>query len=278
MIKFALVGYPLSHTLSPFIYKKIFEMANIEGEYRVFEIPSRRLFYNVCPGLLESGYKGINVTIPYKVDAYFLSELKSNIVLRTQNANFLFLSEKKIASENTDYYGLKGSFIGHLPSKRRSAVIIGYGGAARTCMTLLEDLGFEKIFVIIRNKEKALKSLKDFLNSFTKAKINLVENPEKISDTLDLLINASPAGMFPNVNELPFGSDLILKVSPDGMVFDLIYNPKETLLLKIARERGIKVLNGLKMLVYQAVNAIEKVVDINIDKERLYKTVEYEYE
>ncbi|MCX7831286.1 MAG: hypothetical protein N2440_00050 [Actinobacteria bacterium] len=278
MIKFALVGHPLSHTISPLIYKKIFEMAKIKGDYRIFEIPTRRLFYNICSELLENGYDGINVTIPYKVDAFYLSELKSDVVLRTQNANFLYLSEGKIASENTDYFGLEGSIRDHISSKRKAAAVIGYGGAARTCMTLLKDLSFERIFVVVRNKERALKSLKDFLQSFSRANIILIENPEEVLDELDLLVNATPAGMYPNVNELPFGSDLILKVSQDGMVLDLIYNPKETLLLKMAKERGIKVSNGLKMLVYQAVNAIEKVADINIDKDKLYISVENEYE
>lgn len=272
-MKLALLGYPLKHTLSPFIFEKIFKAAGIEGSYHAIEVPSKRLFYHLVPELLSSGYAGLNVTIPYKVDAFTIADEKSEIVKRTLSANFLYMKDLSIVAENTDYFGLKESLEELEVDSKNAACVIGYGGAARTCLTLFSDLGFKSIYVIARNPEKAKVSLKEVVKKLT-SKVFVVSEVSEIIESLDLLVNASPAGMHPKIKELPHGFEALQKVSKKGAVLDLIYNPRETVLLAEAKKKGLKTMNGLKMLIVQAVKAFEIIDDKKIDAEFLMRQVE----
>lgn len=277
-MKFALLGYPLSHTFSPKIFGKIFEIAGIEGEYHVVELPTRRLFYHAVCELLESGFDGLNVTIPYKQDAFLLAERRSQTASRTMNANFIYKENGLIRAENTDYWGLRKSIESEIELKNLAGAVIGYGGAAQTSSVLLSDLGFEKIFVIARNPEKAEKAFNAIKNTNKASEFVIISDAGAMDTEIDILINASPAGMYPKVNELPHGSEAVFKLRTGGVLVDLIYNPKKTKLMEIAEKRGLKALNGLKMLVYQAVNAFEIIADKKVSAGDILIWLEKQYE
>jgi len=196
-MKLGLLGYPLGHSFSPKIFSIIFEETGTKGTYSLIEIPQRRLFYYFAIEALQNGYDGFNVTIPYKVDAYNLAEARTEAALRVKNANFIYLKHGKIVADNTDYYGFSKSLQRMNLSKAKKAAVIGYGGSARTVICVLEDLGFENVYVVARNPEKARKVLADFI---TKGKIELLANPAEFKAELDLIVNATPAGMYPETD------------------------------------------------------------------------------
>lgn len=272
MYKFGLIGYPLGHTFSPKIFEQIFKEAGVNGVYRIFEIPTRRLFYQTCIELLTNGFHGLNVTIPYKIDAYYLAEEKEIEAVKCQNANFLYLKDGVPVAANTDYEGLRETIKNELKLHSGSAAIIGYGGAARTSAAVLDDLGINTIYFVVRDLKKAKYALQDHSGNL-KAEVNIVENPASVASQLDILINASPAGMFPDVEKLPHGHELLNNVLPDGMVVDLIYNPPETKLLQLARKNSLKTKNGLYMLIVQAVKSFEKVADIKIEPATILRAI-----
>lgn len=162
--------------------------------------------------------------------------------------------------------------------KTLTGAVIGYGGAAQTSSVLLFDIGFRKVFVIARNVAKAEKIFEPIQKSIQKAEVAVVSSSDAIDVELDVLINASPAGMYPRVDELPHGFEAVSKLGPHGVLVDLIYNPKKTKLMLLAEDRGIKALNGLKMLVYQAVNAFEIVADKKVNAEEILSWLERQHE
>jgi len=273
-MKFALLGYPLGHSLSPEIFREIFNEAGVKGSYYLVEIPNRRLFYAFASDALKDGYVGLNVTIPYKIDAYYLAEDKTEIATRVKNANFLFLKNNRLTADNTDYYGFLNSVKNLLSFKAQKAAVIGYGGSARTVICALKDLDYKEIYVIARNVERAKDRLKDFLSDGT---IRIISRVDEFRDEIDLIVNASPAGMYPHTEVLPFGAELISCLGPHGLVYDLIYNPPETKLLKEAKIKGFKTMNGLEMLVLQAVKSFMNVSDIEINEINVLKRIMKDY-
>lgn len=269
-MKFALLGYPLGHSLSPEIFREIFLEAGVKGSYHLIEIPSRRLFYSFASEALKDGYSGFNVTIPYKIDAYYLAEDKTEIAARVKNANFLFLKDGKLTADNTDYYGFLNSVKKQITFEPVRAAVIGYGGSARTVICALKDLGFEEIYVVARNVKKAKRKLEDLLR---KGSVKIIGEADEFRGEIDLIVNASPAGMHPHTDVLPFGAELISNLRDDGLAFDLIYNPPETKFLKAAKTRGCRTVNGLEMLVFQAVKSFKNVSDIEINETNILKRV-----
>lgn len=272
LFKACLLGFPLTHSYSPRIFKKFFELSGIEGDYRAIEVATKRMFYISVSELLNSGYKGINVTIPFKKDAYIYAEKKSAVAKKCGSVNLLYLdSQKYIFGENTDYYGFADSLSNSIDlSSIETACVIGTGGSARTVINVLYDIGVRKIFVSSRS-EKSFKILIEDLLSDVKSRIVPVENIEKKKISFDILVNCTPAGMYPNIDELPSGFNLIDHVRNGGLVYDLIYNPEKTMLLKLAEERGLRIKNGWEMLILQALKTFEILADKKLEKSEVLK-------
>lgn len=231
MNKFVLIGRKLSHSYSPEIHNKFYEKYNIDAYYTLMPIEKEEL-KSVVDKMRSKEITGINITIPYKTDIIeFIDEL-SDAAKRIGAVNILHNDNGKIVGHNTDYYGFINTLKNNnIDPKGKDVYILGSGGASKASVTALEDLD-ANIFVVSRNPNKNEISYSDL---------------EKVKD-IYLLVNATPVGMYPKSDACPVSDEVIKKAE---FVFDYIYNPLETQLLKKAK-KGI---NGLYLLVSQALCA-----------------------
>ena len=231
-----------------------FKKMNIIGNYKAIET-SIKEFKKTIKRLHKDGYTGLNLTIPLKEEALKYLHKKDKIVDIVGAVNVLNFSKKgNIEGKNTDVYGFKKSLEGLIKSKnKKSAVIIGSGGSTRAVLYSLIEMKYRKIFIFNRTKKKADQIKEDFIKKLKKSLKSEIysDNLKNINSELektDLLVNTTPLGMkgFP-----PLKINL-KKLKKSSIIFDLIYNPLETNLLKNAKKLGLKNTNGLDMLIYQA--------------------------
>lgn len=246
--RFALIGHPVAHSISPFIHHRLFELSKSPAEYTLLDIyPSELPIY--LPGIKK--LDGYNVTIPYKEKIVpFLNELCEKASLYGC-VNTVSNTERTSFGYNTDAYGFLQALTLKNVSLGGNVTILGCGGAARV-FCFEAALAGCKVTLAVRPQSlsKAVK-LKEDVEKVTEQKV-FVTTFSNIPSDVDLLINATPVGMHPNIQEKPI-SDAQLKNCK--AVFDAVYNPVETALIKAARCNGSQVASGLPMLVYQAVQA-----------------------
>lgn len=256
---YGLLGEKLEHSLSPEIHSLIFKELNIEGYYHLFEVEKNNLEKAIA-GLNVLGAKGLNVTIPYKIDIIKYLDRLSDEAEKIGAVNTIVLKNNKMIGCNTDYLGFGMMLEKHeIDCKNQRAVILGTGGASKAVSQYLLDNGIREIIFVSRDKEKGKKR-------YTNYKVISYEDTEDLRD-IDMIINCTPVGMYPNTEKSPLRKDDLKNAK---VVIDLIYNPRKTLLLKYAEEMNIKAVNGLYMLVGQAVKAEElwngvKIRDENVD-------------
>lgn len=248
MKKYALIGGKLGHSYSEEIHKIYFELCGINGNYTLIETQKQNL-KSCIENMKKSGICGFNVTIPYKSDCIPLLDKISDEAQKIGAVNTVKFSADGIFGYNTDYFGIIKTFERfNIDISGKEIVILGTGGACKAVCAACVDLGAKNITLVSRNAQK---------NSHFK----IVSYDDKISG--DVLINATPVGMYPNINDTPL-QDIDKKFDA---VFDLIYNPAKTELLKIAESKNIKAVNGLYMLVAQAMRAQEIWNETKVDDE-----------
>ena len=236
---FGLIGYPLSHSFSQNYFEEKFRKEKITDCY-YHTFPIKKL--NHLPELIKMNPEllGLNVTIPYKEEVikyldYIDPEAK---IIGAVNTIKVEKKNNKInlSGYNTDYYGFYEFINTKVKSPYPKALILGTGGAAKAVGFALKKLRMDHLFV----------SRKPTLEN----QISYKEIVSEIVQSYQLIINATPVGMFPEVSSFPafpFGY-----ISRDHLIIDLIYNPAETIFLKRAKEKGAQVFNGLEMLHLQA--------------------------
>lgn len=244
-MKYGLIGEKLGHSYSPEIHRAIFELCGIKGEYRLIELKDGQIqsFLNNAG---KQGYKGLNVTIPYKKTVIpFMNEI-SEEAGKIGAVNTITV-ENGLKGYNTDYFGIKYTFLkNRISVTGRNVLVAGSGGASKSVIAYLLDNNVKCVYMASRNPEKI---------SAGHERIIPVSYEEIINYTpFDIVINTTPVGMFPNVGLTPLKPK---QVKGAVFLFDLIYNPAKTELVKIADELGIPNVNGLYMLVAQAVKAQE---------------------
>lgn len=252
---FGLIGEKLGHSVSPAIHTTIFNILRMDAEYKLFEIEKGYLDSDF-KDLLKKGVKGLNVTIPYKVDIMNSLDEISVQAEKIGAVNTICFKGNKIIGYNTDYYGF-GRMLekNHIEARDKKVVILGAGGAAKAVIQYFIDNKSKSILLVSRDKEKAAGNFKD---------IEIIDYEElKLLKSGDIIVNCTPCGMYPKIENSPVDENCISKFSS---AVDLIYNPKETLFLKFAKKTGIKAVNGLYMLVGQAVAAQELWNNITIEE------------
>lgn len=233
---YGLIGRSLGHSFSKEYFKKKFERENIHDcTYLNFELKDLK---KEVPALKkEPNIKGLNVTIPYKTDIIpFLDETSAEVA-EIGACNCVQIQDGKWKGFNTDVAGFEKSFLPHLRSVHKKALVLGTGGASKAVVFVLKKLGID-FLKVSRNKSNAgsVISYEDVL-------------PEMLRE-FQIVINCTPVGTFPAVEEfppLPYES-----VSSDNYFFDLIYNPAKTVFLAAAEKRGATIENGSNMLAIQA--------------------------
>ncbi|MDD3225612.1 MAG: shikimate dehydrogenase [Clostridium sp.] len=250
---YGLIGEKLSHSMSPIIHNKIFKELELDGDYRLFEIKKSEL-YSKFIDIKNSGAKGLNVTIPYKITTMdFVDELSTE-AKNIGAINTICFKCGKTTGHNTDYHGFGNMLLKNdIDPSHKTAVVLGAGGAAKAVVQYLIDKNAKEIFLVSRDPIKASKTFKNVSIINYTGLDNLKRG--------DIIINCTPLGMFPNINNCAVDNNCISKFS---YAVDLIYNPSETLFLKNAKKLGLQAVNGLYMLISQAVCAQELWHDVKI--------------
>ncbi len=241
---YAVIGRKLAHSLSPNIHNIFFNKTGIAANYEQIEVEPEELS-NLLEKLKDNGLSGINVTIPYKTEIMKSLDYVSPIAKKIGAVNTIELGEQ-FKGYNTDYYGFGRALDYYgFKVKDKCCAVLGSGGSARAVCAYLEDNKTSKIVFVSREPHKASLKFPGYetisINDFT-------------SEKFELIVNATPVGMYPNDKVSPINKEQLKGAS---YVMDLIYNPSETLLLKYANELGIPCSNGLYMLVSQAISAQE---------------------
>lgn len=272
MFKLGIIGYPLTHSISAVIQKAGFESLGLEGSYDVLETPPEDLISRI-KYLKTNGYQGFNVTIPLKVPmSLFLDDIDDyaniagcvNTVKIGENSSFY--------GYNTDIYGFKKAIPDSVNLNGKIASILGTGGASRAAVVGLIERGITQIDFYTRNIINSRQTLDYMRAKFPNIKFNVyqIQNIRSLADS-SIIVNATPIGMRGYMaNEMPLEVRDFDNISPDAIIYDIVYNPIKTILLREAEKRGLRTIEGLDMLIYQAARAIEiwtgKYPDVNIMK------------
>lgn len=243
-------GWPVAHSLSPRLHNHWLRAHGVDGAYVPLAIPREHLA-EALKGLRLSGFKGVNLTIPHKEAAFSLAHKLDEAARAAGAANLLiFREDGTLEGRNTDAEGLAESLrAAGVVLSGAPAVLLGAGGAARAAILALESVGAGEIHILNRHADRAA-TLANTLKPFVKAKLNPLAWTDWSAAARDagLLVNATSAGMTGQP-----ALDLQLDALPaSAAVCDLIYSPLETALLKDAKTRGHKTVDGLGMLMYQA--------------------------
>ena len=253
---YGLIGYPVSHSLSPAMHNAAFRTLGVNAEYRLFEVRPQDLNHFLTH-IDENDILGLNVTIPHKERVLEYLQWRSPEVKFTQACNTIVLEDKNfLKGWNTDGIGFHRHLTKDLKfeiSGKRIA-ILGAGGAAKAVTNQLARRKAKSIAIFDVDKDKCQKLVDKLNKEFPDCKTIFADSIEALElKKADLLINATPIGMKEN-DPCLVNAD---KIHPKILVYDLIYNPPETKLLKIAKDRGAKVSNGLGMLLYQGLLSFE---------------------
>ncbi len=240
MRQFGLIGYPLSHSFSEGFFAKKFLNENIkDAHYANFPIASISEFNALWQ---QQDLEGLNVTIPYKKEVIPFIQYPSSVVQKINACNCIRKFNNELYGYNTDVIGFEKSLLPLLKPHHTQALILGTGGAAAAVEFVLQKLSISYQLVSRTKKENA--------SIFNAA---VIHYSDLNSDTIrqhTLIINTSPIGMYPNVTEAP--AIAYEGIGTHHYLYDLVYNPAETLFLSKGKEKGAAVKNGLDMLHIQA--------------------------
>lgn len=244
MNKYGLIGYPLKHSFSISYFNEKFESEHIDAQYVNFEIDKINKFTQIIDE--NPDLQGVNVTIPYKEQIIpYLDDLDKQTAKRIGAVNVVKIirqsKDVRLVGYNTDIIGFTRSIEPLIKSQHHKALILGTGGASKAVLCGLEDLGIESTFVSREKKSKEVLTYKEL-------------TPE-IMDEYKVIVNCTPVGMYPLVDACP---DIPYEcLTPDHLLYDLLYNPDTTLFMKKGAEQGAVVKNGLEMLLLQAFSSWE---------------------
>lgn len=250
MDKYGLIGHPLGHSMSPLIHKKLFALSGIEDySYELIDIAPEKL--NESEEMLR-GLRGFNITIPHKTAIIPMTDRLGESALRYNSVNCISNDNGVMTGYNTDCDGfLRSAEL--LPLGGR-VLLIGCGGVGRMIAIEAALHGAELTIAVIPEAVKTAQLvMAEILSKCGEVSVRICLVDE-IEGKFDLLINATPVGMYPKIDGCPVSDEIIENCLS---FFDVIYNPIETLLMKKARVLGKIAVGGAAMLVYQAVKAHE---------------------
>ena len=253
-----LIGNPVEHSLSPIMQNAVINHLKLDFVYLALPCEIKN-FVSVINTLKKVNCKGLNITIPFKEKAFELCTEISPVAKKIKAINTLKLNNQgEWTGTNTDIEGFMYP-LKEFKLQAKQGTVLGSGGAARSAIQGLIDLGLSEINIISRNENSLTKIIEDFKNQF-KVKGFLANNPsvtEIIADS-DLVINSTPVGMNKEKkgSNLPFGEKCWSLLDKKTIVYDLIYNPKETPLLELSSEKGCQTIDGSEMLIAQGAKSL----------------------
>ena len=260
MYKLGIIGYPLGHSISAVIQKAGLNSIGIEGTYDVMETHPEDLI-NRIKYIKANDYNGFNVTIPLKVPmSLFLQDIDDYANIAGCINTVRVLEDKSFIGYNTDIYGFKKAIPSDFDLTNKNASILGTGGASRAAVVGLAERGVSEIDFYTRNIINSKQTLDYVRAKFPNIKFNVyqIQNIRSLEHS-SIIVNATPIGMKGYMaDQMPLEPLDLDKLDPNKtLIYDIVYNPIKTILIKEAEKRGLKTIGGLDMLIYQAERAIE---------------------
>jgi len=255
----ALIGNPVSHSLSPIMQNAALQYLGLDLIYIAIPCKDKDLEL-VLNSFKKINCKGLNITIPHKEKVFDLCTEISPIANQLKAINTLKLnSEKEWSATNTDVEG----FIYPLKTlnlEKKQSIVLGSGGAARSVIQGLINLNLSTISVVSRNESSLDKLIKNFENQIKiQGLLNNDNQAENLIEEADLIVNTTPVGMKTSKDErniLPYGETFWRSLKSKTIIYDLIYNPAPTPLLKFSAKKGCFTIDGMQMLVAQGVKSL----------------------
>jgi len=253
-----LFGHPVEHSLSPLFMNYIFRTLRIKALYAAFDITPEYI-KDALTSLKILNFVGVNVTIPFKRAAFEYADVLTQDSRTIGAVNCLVNRAGMLKGYNTDHLG----FIAPLehrnvPLKGSTVLLIGCGGTARSALYALVRKGVENVRLLNRTKKNARHFITWSSEKLGFSAISLIGWGEALTqprlDEADLIVNTTPVGMFPHMEANPLHGDLTL--SHRHTVYDLIYNPWKTALLRKAEREGAIAINGFEMLILQGLHSL----------------------
>lgn len=261
MYKLGLIGYPLSHSMSKVIQEAALKSVGEDGSYEILETEQEDLVTRL-KYLRSNGFKGFNVTIPLKVPITLFLSGVDNVANVAGCANTIkILEDSSMYGYNTDVYG----FVEAMPLdfrqslKGENVAVLGNGGAARAVGVGLSILKVKKIDFYVRNIVNASEMVQALRENFSDVEMNCkqIESLNSL-EQYKMLVNTTPIGMRSKAMGISPIDEKIIKTLPENSaVYDIVYNPLKTELIKLAKKNNIMTIQGLDMLIYQGAKAFE---------------------
>lgn len=259
LYKYCLIGYPLGHSLSTYIHNAGFKSLGIDSTFEILETPPDSLVDRI-KFLKSNNYAGFNVTIPLKLPVtLFLDEIDISADIVGAVNTVVINPDKTMKGYNTDVIGFRNAIPSDVTLAGKVAGVLGTGGAARAAITALAQSQVRKIKVYTRNIPNSAELMKFLREKFPMVEFEVfqIERIRDLSD-VNILVNTTPIGMQGRAADFTPIEENELRTLPQGaVVYDVIYNPKKTVLLKLAQKNGYKTINGVDMFIHQAVAAEE---------------------
>ena len=282
---FGLCGYPLGHSLSPQMHRAALAAAGLSGSYALFPVPplpyGQSLLVDLLNRLRRGELHGLNVTIPHKQSVLPLLDELTPAARAIGAANTLFLSGKKLIGDNTDAPGFLLD-LAQLPlSTEKNALVLGAGGAARAVVFALLQTDWQ-VHIASRRAEQANGLAADLCASANVPACRLTTSPMDAASLREhlpgcqLIVNTTPLGMYPEESGTPWPEELDFPQS--ACLYDLVYNPAETTLVRAARAAGLPTHGGLGMLVEQAALAFERWTGHTASRSAMLSSVSMPYQ
>lgn len=278
-----LIGFPLGHSLSPKIHAAALKACNLRGNYSLFPISpeNKQGLKNLLTRIRTGELHGLNVTIPHKQNMIeFMDELTPT-AQAIGAVNTIYLRDGRLVGDNTDAEGFLSDLKRFLTTGTRrhgelNALVLGAGGSARAMVYALSNDGWN-VALAARRIEQAEQLAQSFPNyqllitSFSDLRLSTLRHASRQGNAFDLIVNTTPLGMSPNIETSPLPENIVL--SKNAFVYDLVYNPRETKLVRDARAQGCSATTGLGMLIEQAALAFELWTGHNPPRDVLFEAV-----
>lgn len=270
---FGVFGDPISHSVSPTMHNAVFSALGMDCIYHAFNVKSEQLGKAIL-GANAMGFGGLNLTVPLKERALKLDCIKPDPLAESMGAinTVVFERAGEITGYNTDGFGAKKALLDAAVEIKGSKIVVaGAGGASRAIVFQLAADGAD-ITVINRTEEKAIELARDISGAALQGKIKgagLLRLKDLLKEA-DVLINTTTLGMYPNTESSIATAE---ELHPELTVFDIVYNPLETKLLKEAKSIGAKTVSGILVLVYQGAEAFRLWTGIEPPVEIMKKAV-----
>lgn len=255
--KYCLIGYPLGHSLSTYIHNAGFKSLGLNYTYEILETPTDTLVDRI-KYLKHNNFAGFNVTIPLKLPVtLFLDEIDTSADIVGAVNTVVIRPDKTLKGYNTDVIGFYNAIPKDFTIAGKTAGVLGTGGAARAAITALAQNQAKHIKIYTRNVPNSIELLNFLRSKFPSTEFNAfqIEHIRDLSD-IKLLVNTTPIGMQGRgADYTPVEEEQLRTLEHEAIVYDVIYNPKKTVLLKLAQKNGYRTINGVDMFIHQAVAA-----------------------